>query len=194
MRKRNERKRRERDEKLSQALRIVEAEFKVPEVNNAGDVNEPYPENSIVDWSNVPRAVDPTTTLLTKLKKKGRAMRKRQQLESLVYHIKRLFPYSDANIDIVEFGCGQGHLGLFVAHLYRNARVTLLDFNPYVVFYNSFASYSDIFSISTQTPKLKHQPSQGEDPNDKSTHSRCELRIIRKTHFCLFFHERSRES
>ena len=43
----------ERDEKLSQALRIVEAEFKVPEVNNVGDVNEPYPENSIVDWSNV---------------------------------------------------------------------------------------------------------------------------------------------
>ena len=160
MRKRWERKRRERDEKLSQALRIVEAEFKVPEVNsNIGDLNEPYPENSIVDWSNVPRAVDPTTTLLTKLKKKGRAMRKRQQLESLVYHIKRLFPYSDANIDIVEFGCGQGHLGLLVAHLYRNARVTLLDFNPYVVLYNLFASYSDILSIATQTPILQNENS-----------------------------------
>ena len=162
MRKRNERKRRERDEKLSQALRIVEAEFKVPEVNsNIGDLNEPYPENSIVDWSNVPRAVDPTTTLLTKLKKKGRAMRKRQQLESLVYHIKRLFPYSDANIDIVEFGCGQGHLGLLVAHLYRNARVTLLDFNPCVVFYNPFVSHFYIIHKARLIPNIRTRTETG---------------------------------
>ena len=130
MRKRWERKRRERDEKLSQALRIVENEIKIPEENDFEDMNEPFPRNTVVDWENVPEALNPSTKLLTKLKKRGRALRKQQQLESLVYHIKRLYPYIDASIDIVEFGCGQGHVGLLIAHLYTNARVTLLDFNP----------------------------------------------------------------
>ena len=83
-------------------------------------------------------------------------MRKRQQLESLVYHVKRLFPYSDANIDIVEFGCGQGR---DYKQLICIEAKSIVGFQSVRSVLQSIASYSDILFISTQTLKLKHRNS-----------------------------------
>lgn len=54
----------------------------------------------------------------------GRAERKRQQILSCAAHAMRLIPQGG---NAVEFGAGSGHLGLLIAHLRPDCRVTLVE-------------------------------------------------------------------
>lgn len=131
MRKRAARKRREKAEKLQNALDLVKESFTFPDDDVIKKIdNTAYPENSVVNWTNVPSALNPANLSISLLKTEGRAMRKQQQLESLIYHVKSMFPSSNEKITVVDFGCGQGHVGMLIASLYPNSVVTLLDFNP----------------------------------------------------------------
>ena len=64
---------------------------------------------------------------LTKLVKKGRATRKRQQLESVVHFARQVILCGDT---VVDFGCGSGHVGLLLAYLFPSIRVYLVDAEP----------------------------------------------------------------
>ena len=64
---------------------------------------------------------------LTDLVKKGRAMRKRQQLASIVHFARQVIVCGDT---VVDFGCRSGHVGLLLAHLFPTIRVYLVDSEP----------------------------------------------------------------
>ena len=78
-------------------------------------------------WEDVPCSLDPWSKELTKMTKIGRAERKRQQLEAMAAQIASIFTKGDT---IVDFGCGQGHLGMLLAYLHPSSRVILVDNNP----------------------------------------------------------------
>ena len=83
-------------------------------------------ESSPVDWSSLPPPLDPffrESCLLPE----GRALRKRQQIESLLSHTLPLVQDGDT---ICDFGAGAGHIGLLLAFLRPSCRVVLVEHNP----------------------------------------------------------------
>ena len=79
-------------------------------------------------WDDIPVELDPAGDIdLTKLVKKGRATRKRQQLESVVHFARQVIICGDT---VVDFGCGSGHVGLLLAYLFPSIRVYLVDSEP----------------------------------------------------------------
>ena len=126
MRRRTERKRRERDAALAAALEHLKDE-KEQLYENCCILVLPDAKPPSIDWSALPPSLDPLSKHLTKMTKIGRAERKRQQLESLAFSFRELVREGDV---IVDLGCGQGHVGLLLAYLHPSCSVILLDNNP----------------------------------------------------------------
>ena len=118
MHKRRAKRRQEGDLELTVALELLEKTCE----GNVTRLNQRE-----IDWELIPKALDPLHETLSRLKKVGRGKRKRQQLESLVANISEMIKSNDT---VVDFGCGQGHVGLLVAFLFPSSNVILVDNNP----------------------------------------------------------------
>ena len=124
MHKRREKKRNDRDANLETALEHLDGIFN----SSVKNINFKLPsssKNKPIKWESLPKALDPMSQL-TKLTKQGRALRKRQQLQSLMNAINSVLKPGDL---ICDYGSGQGHLGLLIAYLYPTCRIIILDHN-----------------------------------------------------------------
>ena len=126
MDRRRRRQKEERGRELEEALNIAE--------NALGDSNV-LPEDDLddtiedVDWDSVPACIDPACKEAN-LHKEGRAYRKRQQLASIAYHVRRLLQPGDR---CVEFGAGSGHLSLLLAWLFPGSFFVMCERKEYSV-------------------------------------------------------------
>eukprot|EP00939_MAST-03C_sp_MAST-3C-sp1_P001324 g1324.t1 len=129
MNKRHERKRRQRDAELMKSLEFLRKDC-APRLDYVQSDEEEERIKEKVQWDaeDFPSVLDPMNVLVTKMTKVGRGKRKRQQLESMIEHLKDIVKPGDT---IVDFGCGQGHLGLLVAFVFPTCRVVLIDNNPH---------------------------------------------------------------
>lgn len=74
----------------------------------------------ILDWNNMPDEINPTQGDLNV----GRSLRKRQQIENMVTYITSLLKAGDK---VVDFCSGGGHLGIVIAYLRKDCKVTLVE-------------------------------------------------------------------
>jgi tRNA (uracil-5-)-methyltransferase len=124
MQKRREGKRKKREEELARALSFVESLVVSEGLSNLV-VSPTLGDAGGIDWDRIPHPLDPFYER-TKMTKVGRAQRKREQLESLV---KLVSPIVRPGDTIVDFGSGQGHVGLLLGFLFPSCRIILLDHN-----------------------------------------------------------------
>ncbi|KAI5937864.1 Glutathione S-transferase C-terminal domain-containing protein [Manis javanica] len=73
-----------------------------------------------LDWNNLPAAVSPKEGRMSS----GRALRKQQQLNNLVYVVTSQAKPGDR---IVDFCSGGGHVGIVLAHMLPACQVTLIE-------------------------------------------------------------------
>eukprot|EP01041_Mallomonas_annulata_P009390 gene9390-19485_t len=86
--------------------------------------------NISFDWDAVPLALDPGAGELIPL----RALRKRQQLSSVIHVIEQeLLHCPVTNPIVIDFGAGSGHLGLLVAYRNPNAKIILAERKDYSI-------------------------------------------------------------
>lgn len=81
--------------------------------------NIPLIEEFRISWDDIPNGLDPAAGKLDN----DRAIRKRYQVQSLIYYIEIELEYlrstsNNQKFTVVDYGAGSGHLGLLVA--YRN--------------------------------------------------------------------------
>ncbi|XP_065910671.1 glutathione S-transferase C-terminal domain-containing protein-like isoform X2 [Dysidea avara] len=72
-------------------------------------------------WDKLPSAVDPSEGHLPN----DRAVRKRQQIENIVHHVRQLAPKNDDVI--VDFCAGGGHLGIVIAYNLPQCKIILVE-------------------------------------------------------------------
>lgn len=131
MHRRREKRREQRDAKVSATLDRLDATPSLAQPHPAWEV-APQPDNtgsSSVDWAALP-ALNPAADALLK---PDRAQRKREQLQSLLQllhsHVLPILPPTSPGRPrrFVDFACGSGHFGLLVASQVPESEVTLVD-------------------------------------------------------------------
>lgn len=87
--------------------------------------NLKYALHSSVDWDKVHPALSPEFCLPA-----SRSMRKKKQLEAMVLGFKMLYDRSSfKRLEVVDFCCGAGHVGLLLAALFPCIHVYLIEWN-----------------------------------------------------------------
>eukprot|EP01127_Copromyxa_protea_P018421 TRINITY_DN5806_c0_g1_i1.p1 TRINITY_DN5806_c0_g1~~TRINITY_DN5806_c0_g1_i1.p1 ORF type:complete len:357 (-),score=94.63 TRINITY_DN5806_c0_g1_i1:51-1121(-) len=81
------------------------------------------PTPSLVDWANIPEALDPGFGV-----EEARGTRKREQVSGLA---SAVIPYLKDDITCVEFGAGAGHLGLLLAFLLPKTKFVLVELREF---------------------------------------------------------------
>lgn len=123
MRKRFEKKREARYAILEPLLARGQALQTVLKGENAcveGNVSDLQLVGSVIEWKSCPEVLDPSAGDL----KPDRALRKRQQVESMVAHVAHFLHDDDV---VVDFGSGSGHLGLTIAYFFPKVSVILVE-------------------------------------------------------------------
>ena len=126
MDRRRRRQKEERGRELEGALKVAEEIFGETSILSEDDGNMSTEE---IDWSTVPQCLDPACKE-AELHKDGRAFRKRQQLASLVHHIRKILKPQQT---CLEFGAGSGHLSLLLAWLFPECNFIMCERKEYSV-------------------------------------------------------------
>lgn len=82
-----------------------------------------------VNWDVVPECLDPACKE-AELHKEGRAHRKRQQIASIVHHVRKILK---PNQRCIEFGAGSGHLSLLLSWLFPECSFIMCERKEYSV-------------------------------------------------------------
>lgn len=126
MDRRRRRQKDERERELEGALKIAEEILGETSIHSEDDENRLTED---IDWSAVPSCLDPACKE-AELHKDGRAFRKRQQLASLVYYIRKILQPRQT---CLEFGAGSGHLSLLLAWLFPDCNFIMCERKEYSV-------------------------------------------------------------
>jgi hypothetical protein len=129
MDRRRRRQKEERERELESALISAEECFA-----NVADECEIFEDEATdlteeVDWSSVPECLDPACKE-AELHKEGRAHRKRQQLASIVHHVRKILKPQQT---CIEFGAGSGHLSLLLSWLFPLSNFIMCERKEYSV-------------------------------------------------------------
>eukprot|EP00388_Colpodella_angusta_P011703 GDKJ01029855.1.p1 GENE.GDKJ01029855.1~~GDKJ01029855.1.p1 ORF type:complete len:467 (-),score=79.96 GDKJ01029855.1:25-1398(-) len=80
---------------------------------------------NVIDWNKIHPALSPDFCLPA-----SRATRKKLQLEAMILGFKMIYDRSpNKNLEVVDFCCGAGHVGLLLAAIFPSIHVQLVEWN-----------------------------------------------------------------
>ena len=120
---RRSKKKAQREALLNSALDAVK---ELSDLNSISNDDSLSIVESSIDWDALPSGLDPFYKETSKLPE-DRALRKRQQIESVLYYSLPLIKDGDT---VCDFGAGAGHIGLLIAYFKPSCRVVLVEHNP----------------------------------------------------------------
>ena len=131
MHRRYRRQKEERGRELEEALKLAEALFETSSIVHDDEDGDADQSKAIedIDWTAVPSCLDPACKE-AELHKDGRALRKRQQLASMIQHIRKVLRPKQT---CFEFGAGSGHLSLLLAWLFPECKFIMCERKEYSV-------------------------------------------------------------